>query len=262
MAGGWEVSGSGEVAERDPEARSRTLTLGLTRTFAGGATTSLGTTLSEDPAAEVRTLGAALDAEAPLGPATLALGLAANSHRADVVQPERKVRRRRRTVTFPAVTERLRLWEFHPNATVSLPLFDGLVTPSFYTGRTFFSTDPAAVSERIGELEFAPRAEAVASHVDGLLSHDGELALDVELPAGLALRGAAGAERSAADGAWSSSRSLELTLALGRLEFSAGWGRTTSYGERADSWTGGLTWSFGGPADEDDEADDEDESES
>ncbi|TBR24525.1 hypothetical protein EPO15_03890 [bacterium] len=256
---GWEASGSGTVEEVDPDSRSRDLSLGLTRTFEGGATTSLGTTLSEDPAAEVSVLGAELGAEAPLGPASLSLGLTASAHRAQVVQPERIIRRRRRTVVEPSVTERLRLWEFHPSATVSLPLFEGMVTPSFYAGRTFFSADPASVSERIWELESAPRAEEVAGHVDGLLSEDRELALDVELPAGLSARGAAGAERNAVDGSWSSSRSVELTLDLEPLELSAGWSRAQSYGERSDSWTGGLTWSFGGPPD--DEEDEEDESE-
>ncbi|TPW21693.1 MAG: hypothetical protein FD126_436, partial [Elusimicrobia bacterium] len=111
MGEGWEASGSGEVAETDPESRSRTLTLGLSRSFSSGVTTSLGTTLSEDPAAELRTLGAEVGAEAPLGPASVALGVTAASHRSDVVQPERVVRRRRRTVVEPAVTERLRLWE-------------------------------------------------------------------------------------------------------------------------------------------------------
>lgn len=261
MDEGWEVSGSGEVAETDPEALSRTLTLGLTRSFPSGATASLGTTLSEDPAAQLRTLGAELGAEAPLGPASLALGLTALTHRADVVQPERIVRRRRRTVVEPAVTERLRLWEFHPSATVSLPLFGGAVTPSFYAGRTFYNVDPAVLSERIWELERAPRAERVAGHVDSLLSEDREVAVDVELPAGLWARAAAGEERTAVDGTWSASRSLELSLALDALEITAGWNRSLSYGERADAWTAGLHLPFGGPADDEEEEGDALESE-
>lgn len=259
MGGCWEASGSGEVVETNPDSRSRTLSLGLARTFENGATTSLGTTISEDPAAELRTLGAELSAEAPLGPVSVSVDLTANSYRADVVQPARTERRRRTTVTFPSVTERMRLWEFHPSATLSLPLLGGAVTPSFSTGRSFFTEDPAVLSERLSELEFAPRAEQVAGHVDGFLSHDGEFVLDMELPAGFSVRGALGAERAAADGAWTKSRSLALSLDLGRLGLSAQWNRSLSYGERSDSWTGGLNWSFGGPPDEDDE---EDESES
>lgn len=257
--GGWEASASGEVAETDPEARSRTLTLGLSRSYENGATASLGTTLSEDPDAGLRTFGAELGAEAPLGPASLSLGLTANAHRSDVVQPERVVRRRRRTVVEPAVTERLRLTELHPSVAVSLPLFGGAVTPSVYAGRTYFNADPAAVSEKIWELENAPRAERVAGHVDGLLSEDREAAVDVELPAGLSARGAAGAERNAVDGSWTASRSLELALSLDAWELTAGWNRTLAYGERADSWTAGLSLAFGGPPDESDEEDDEDE---
>lgn len=256
---GWEASGAGAVEERDPEARGRTLTLGLTRTFESGAAASVGTTLSEDPDAELRTFGAELGAEAPVGPASLALGLTANAHRSDVVQPERVVRRRRRTVVEPAVTQRLRLTELHPSATLSLPLFGGAVTPSVYAGRTYFNADPAALSERIWELENAPRAERVAGHVDGLLSEDREVAVDVELPAGLSARGAAGAERNAVDGSWSASRSVELTWALGAVELSAGWDRALAYGERSDSWRGGLAWSFGGPEDEEDEDGDDGE---
>lgn len=255
VGGGWEASGSGEVSETDPDARSRSLTLGLTRTYESGATASLGTSLSEDPAAELRTLGAELGAEAPLGPMSLSVDLAANSYRADVVQPERVVRRRRRTVVIPSVTERMRLWELHPSATVSLPLLGGLLTPSFSTGRSFFSEDPAAVAERLYELESAPRAEEVAGQVEGFASHDGELALDVTLPAGLSLRGAAGAERTAADGAWSASRSVELAFESGPLELTAGWDRSLSYGERTDTWTAGLTLSFGGPGDDGDDED-------
>lgn len=254
-APGWEASGSGEVAETDPDSRSRTLTLGLSRSYESGATASLGTTVAEDPAAELRTVGAELGAEAPLGPVSLSLGLTANAHRADVVQPERVIRRRRRTVVEPAVTERLRLWEFHPSASVSVPLLGGAVTPSFYAGRTFFNVDPAVLSERIWELENAPRAERVAGHVDALISEDREVAVDVELPAGLSARGAAGAERAAVDGSWSASRSLELSLDLDPLELTAGWDRSLSYGERTDTWTAGLTLSFGGPGDDGDDED-------
>lgn len=257
---GWEASGSGEVSETDPDARSRSLTLGLTRTYESGATATLGTSLSDDPAAQMRTLGADVGAEAPLGPLTVSVDLAASSYRSDVTQPERIVRRRRRTVVEPSVTERMRLWEFHPSATVSLPLWGGMLTPSFSTGRSFFSEDPASLSERLWALESAPRAEEVAGQVDSFASHDGELALDVALPAGLSLRGAVGAERTAVDGAWSGSRSVELSYETGPVELTAGWSRALSYGERADSWTGGLKWSFGGPPD--DEEDDEDESES
>lgn len=264
MGEGWEASGSGEVAETDPESRSRTLTLGMVRNFESGATTSLGTTLSDDPAAELRTLGADLGAEAPLGPLSLSVGLTANAHRSDVVQPERVVRLRRRTVIEPAVTERLRLWEFHPSATVSLPLFGGAITPSFYTGRTFFSSDPATLSERIGELD-APRAEQVAGHIDGFQSHDGEVALDVALPAGFSVRGAWGGTRGAVDGAWTASRAVTLGLDVSEdLGVSTDWNRSIAYGERTDSWTARLNWSFGGPpADEDEDgvAEDGDEDE-
>jgi hypothetical protein len=259
LRGGWEASGSGAVEERDPDARARDLSLGLARTFESGATASLGTSLSEDPDAEFRTLGAELGAEAPLGPASLSLGLTANAHRADVVQPQRVVRRRRRTVVEPAVTERLRLWEFHPSATLFLPLFGGAVTPSFYSGRTFFSTDPAALSERIWELESAPRAEGVAGHVDGLQSHDAEAAVDLELPAGFSVRGAWGGDRAAVDRSWTAHRAVTLALDVEEdLGLSVDWDRSIAYGERTDSWSASLSWSFGGPP-EDDEDDGEDE---
>lgn len=254
---GWEASGSGSVAETDPEAPSRDLSLGVSRSFESGVTASLGTTLSEDPAAQLRAMGAELGAEAPVGPASLALGLTANSYRSDVVQPERVIRRRRRTVVEPAVTERLRLWEFHPSAMVSLPLFGGAVTPSIYAGRTYFNVDPAVLSERIWELEDAPRGERVAGHVDGLVSEDREVAVDVELPAGFSARGAAGMERTAVDGTWSARRSLELSLALDVFELTAGWDRSLSYGERADTWTAGLHLPFGGPGDDGDDEDSE-----
>lgn len=258
---GWEVSGSGEVSETDPESLSRTLTLGLVRNFENGATTSLGTTLSEDPAAQLRTVGADLGAEAPLGPLSLSVGLTANSYRSDVVQPERVIRRRRRIEIQPAVTERLRVWEFHPNATVSLPLFGGAVTPSFYTGRTFFSSDPASLSERIWELD-APRAERVAGTVDGFQSHDGEVALDVALPAGFSVRGAWGGTRGAVDGAWTASRDVSVSLDVSEdLSLSTEWNRSIAYGERSDSWNAGVSWSFGGPPDDEDDDEGEDEEE-
>lgn len=256
MGEGWEASGAGEFSE-DPDARTRSVTLGLARSYESGASASFGTTLSEDPDAELRTFGAELGAEAPLGPASLALGLTANAHRSDVVQPERVIRRRRRTVIEPAITERLRLWELHPNATLSLPLFGGMLTPSFYTGRTFFSTDPAALSEKIGELE-SPRAELVAGHVDSFQSHDAEVAIDVELPAGFSVRGAWGGQRAAVDGSWTANRAVTLGLEVSEdLGVSTDWTRSIAYGERSDSWTANLNWSFGGPPAED-EAGDED----
>lgn len=259
MGEGWEASGAGEFSE-DPDARTRSVTLGLARSYESGASASLGTTLSEDPDAELRTFGAELGAEAPLGPASLAFGLTANAHRSDVVQPERIVRRRRRTIIEPAITERLRLWEFHPSATVSLPLFGGLLTPSFYTGRTFFSTDPVALSEKIGELE-APRAELVVGHVDSFQSHDAEVALDVELPAGFSVRGAWGGQRTAVDGSWTASRAITLGLDVSEdLGVSTDWNRSIAYGERSDSWTANLNWSFGGPpAGDDEDSEDGDE---
>ena len=259
--GGWELYGSGEAARSEPASRSRSLSLGAQHSISDESQAYGGLSFWEDPDAEFRSVGIDAGAEVPLGPLSVSVDFSANRYVSDVVQEARTVQRRRRAVTLPPVTERLRLWEFHPNATVSLPLFEGKVTPSLYGGRTFYTSNPVAVYDRIGDLEFARNSERVADHVGGFQSHDAEAALDLELPFGLGLRAGLGAERMVLDGEWTTNRSLSLSKSLGPASVSADWNRSVSYGERWDMWTLGLEWKFGASYDDEEpeEADGDEE---
>ena len=258
---GWETYAAGEASEGDL-GRSSSFSAGARRALWKDAKVSLGAARWEDPDAKMTSLGPEFGLDTPLGPFEASFGCELAFYRSDVFQPPRAERRRRRTVVHPAQTERVHMSQWHPSATLSLPLWGGALTPSVYAGRAFYSRDPAEVVEKVGELEFARNAELVADHVGGFLSHDAEAALDAELPGGVSARMGLGAERSATDAAWTMSQSASLSATVAEVvDLSLEWNRSRSYGERQDTWSLGAGVRFGGSAKDDDEDDGDDEEE-